>query len=300
MTMERVSRFIIQHARWIIFTVIVLTLVMGYFATRIEINAGIEDMFPASNSTVERFNRANDLFGGMTFAVVMLEDANVLDGQTLQKVAGLTQALEEIEGVQEVVSLTNVKQVKGNELGLEVSPLVPMIPENEEEERALREIFADDQQYTGAIISSDYTATTILVKFNQDLADTAQPVQEMKRLAEQYANPEKIYLTGNPVVVNDAQISLKQDIIRLLPFILIIIVFILWLSFRTLSGVLLPLTTVLISVVWTMGVMAIFGKPLSIISVVMPVLLVSVGSAYAIHIAARYQEEQAADRKSVV
>lgn len=290
--MERVSRFVIRYGRPIIFLVIAITLVMGYFATRIEINAGIEDMFPESNPTVMRFNRANDLFGGMTFAVVMLEDDNVLDGGTLQKIAGLTEALEGLEGVQEVVSLTNVQQVKGNELGMEVAPLIESIPETAEEERRLQQILADDQQYTGALVSADFTATSILVKFSKDLADTAGPVQEMNRLAQQYAGPEKIYLTGNPVIVRDAQVSLKQDIIRLLPFILIIMVLILWLSFRNWSGVLLPLITVLISIIWTMGAMAIFGKPLSIISVVMPVLLVSVGSAYAIHISARYKEEQ--------
>lgn len=295
--MDRVARFIIRHARFVILVVLLLTLGMGYFATRIEIRAGIEDMFPASNPTVERFERANELFGGMTFAVVMLEDADVLDRSTLQKVADMTGVLEEVEGVQEVVSLTNVKQVKGNELGMEVSPLIEAIPEDAEEEQALRDVLADDQQYTGAIISSDYTATCILVKFEKDLADTMAPVQAITRLAEQYATPEKIYLTGNPVVVNDAQISLKQDIVRLLPFILIIMVLILWLSFRNWSGVVLPLMTVLISIVWTIGVMAIFGKPLSIISVVMPVLLVSVGSAYAIHLVARYQEELATGAK---
>ncbi len=298
--MKKVSDFVIKYSKTIITFVVLITIIMGYFVSKIEIQAGIEDMFPDHNPIVQRFNRANDQFGGMTFAVLMMEDDNIIDSETLHKIANLTEELEKISGVEEVVSLTNVDQIKGNLFGIEISQLIKTIPETKIEEDELKEIIMNNDQYSGSLISKDCKATGITVTFGKDLADTLQPVQEIKKVAQSYIGPEKIYFTGNPVIVNDAQESLKGDIFKLLPFVLAIFILILWLSFRRVSGILLPLATVLISIIWTIGALALLNKPLSIISVALPILLVSVGSAYTIHIIARLQEELAAGATGII
>ena len=64
----------------------------------------------------------------------------------------------------------------------------------------------------------------------------------------------------------------------------IVIILVLFASFRTAAGVLLPLVTVLLSVVWTMGLMGFVGIPLTQITSALPVVLLATGSAYGIHI----------------
>ncbi|MDR0689529.1 MAG: MMPL family transporter, partial [Spirochaetaceae bacterium] len=59
-------------------------------------------------------------------------------------------------------------------------------------------------------------------------------------------------------------------------------------SFRRLTAVVLPLLTVVVAVIWSVGAMPLFGVRLSIISTVLPVILVAVGSAYGIHVITHY------------
>jgi predicted RND superfamily exporter protein len=66
---------------------------------------------------------------------------------------------------------------------------------------------------------------------------------------------------------------------------------VLFFSFRHLTAVLLPLITVLIAVIWSIGAMPLFGVQLSILSTVLPVILVAVGSAYGIHVITHYMED---------
>ena len=69
------------------------------------------------------------------------------------------------------------------------------------------------------------------------------------------------------------------------------VVFSLWLSFRTKRGVLLPLTAVLIALVWTIGVLVLSGRAITLGTFVLPPLLLVVGTSYAIHVMARYYEQ---------
>lgn len=68
---------------------------------------------------------------------------------------------------------------------------------------------------------------------------------------------------------------LGEDLARLIPIMIGVIILTLYGSFRTLRGVLLPLSIVLISTVWTLGIMGFLGIPLTIMSNIVPVVLLA-------------------------
>lgn len=296
--MIHISRFVIKHSKLIIVTVIIITLILGYYATQIKIEAGIEDMLPKGNVAVDTFYKATELFGGMNFVVIMIEDQDILDAPSLKKIDEITKELEKVEVVKEVTSLTNIQVIKGDYFGIEVKKLIDSVPQTNEEIQNLKEEISKEEQYIGSIISEDFTSTMILINFATGLEEAERAVEEIRDIVSYHGGPEKVYFAGNPFLVNDASNAMKRDLSKLFPIVVAIVVIILWLSFRTVSGVLLPLSTVLISVIWAIGALSLLGKALSIISVVLPVLLVSVGSAYAIHIVTRYYEELEAGCKS--
>ena len=88
-------------------------------------------------------------------------------------------------------------------------------------------------------------------------------------------------MTAIEVCISEA---IVKDLKRLIPVVYVIVIVCLWLSFRRLLGVLLPLLTVIVSTLWTMGLMALVDIPLDPLSGNLPVLLTAVGTAYTIHI----------------
>ncbi len=93
-----------------------------------------------------------------------------------------------------------------------------------------------------------------------------------------------IHLAGYSVVDEAVARLMRQDVARLFPLVIAVVLFFLFCSFRNLAGVFYPLLTVLIVVVWTIAAMALLDVPLSAVGTAMPVLLVAVGSAYGIHL----------------
>jgi uncharacterized protein len=97
-----------------------------------------------------------------------------------------------------------------------------------------------------------------------------------------------IHLAGYAVVDQAVGQRMIRDVARLFPIVALVVMLFLLVSFRSVSGVLYPLLTVLMAVAWCMGAMALLKVPLSVVGTAMPVLLVAVGSAYGIHLVHYY------------
>ena len=101
----------------------------------------------------------------------------------------------------------------------------------------------------------------------------------------------KIYISGSRAVSGIVSRLLVQDLSMLFPLVVLIIVVVLYLSFRSLRGVLLPLGNVILSVIWAMGLMGWLNQSISMATMVLPIILIAVGTAYTIHVINRYYEE---------
>ncbi|MBR1723314.1 MAG: MMPL family transporter, partial [Treponema sp.] len=87
---------------------------------------------------------------------------------------------------------------------------------------------------------------------------------------------------------HDAREFLMSDLFSLIPFVALIVLFSLYFSFHTWSGTLLPLITVLISTVWSVGLLCLLNFSFTIIGSMIPVCLIACGSAYGIHVMTHY------------
>src|SRR6056297_2257568 len=96
--MNRLARFVKKYSTTIIIFVLFITVVMGYFALQIEIEAGIKDMLPKDNKVVKKYNEVQETFGGMAFAAIMIEDDEIIDTATLKKIKKMNSDLEKIDG----------------------------------------------------------------------------------------------------------------------------------------------------------------------------------------------------------
>ncbi|GAH16853.1 unnamed protein product, partial [marine sediment metagenome] len=78
---------------------------------------------------------------------------------------------------------------------------------------------------------------------------------------------------------------------RLVPLVILVVGIVLFIGFRNWYGVVLPLATVLMATIWSLGLMAMWNKPITAIGSAIPVLLIAIGSAYGLHFISRFEEE---------
>lgn len=100
-----------------------------------------------------------------------------------------------------------------------------------------------------------------------------------------------VKIVGEPVQSKNSKEFMMSDLIGLIPLVAVVVLISLYLSFHTLEGTILPLITVLMSSGISVGLMGLLGYTFTLVSSVIPVALIAVGSAYGIHVLTHYYVE---------
>ena len=285
--MDKLAKWIIRRP-WI--TLGILLLITGFFLAgipRLQIDNSVDSMLPADHPARLLYDDVNDTFGGTDVMVIAVHSEDIFSEATLTQVIELTEAFQRLPGVDEVVSLSTAKRMDGEDGTLVVRDLMPTVPESDEARDDLRAYVADQEMYVNNIISSDGLYAGIVVELLPDIDDSAV-YASLRQVIDEQENAADIYVAGGPAVNAEMTTSMKGDLVQLIPFVLLVLAIVLYLSLRTVAGVILPLAVVLLTVIWTAGLMAWLGIPMAMISTTLPIMLIAIGVADAIHILTDY------------
>jgi uncharacterized protein len=289
--MQKFSKFIINNNKLVITIIILITLVLGFFLKNIQINADVLSYLPKSDPVAEAFNYIGEEYGGNSLAIVAIETDDIFNVNTIKNINTLTTKFKNLEGVNYVTSLTNVLDIKKMDDGLEIGRLVDeyKLPETKNDLEKLKIYTLSKDMYRGKLISEDGKATVIICRLNTDI-DKIETVRKIKTMTIKEKLKEKIYYGGIPFQMDEVSGMIVDDLIFLLPLLFLLISISLFFSFQSIRGVLIPIISVFISIIWTLGIMSLLKIPVTMISNIIPIILIAVGSAYSIHVISKFNE----------
>ena len=295
--MNKLAKSILRYRWVIIFIVLVFTGFTGYQITKMEINSDVISSLPDDDPDAALLKRIATQFGSNKMGMVILEADDIFQTQIIKDVQNLTDTIKEIDGVMSVTSLTNIIDISELGIGTLVDPYD--IPEEPGELEALRQRVNEKEMYKGSIVSEDGTATLIIFALTEE-ANVEEVATAVFDKTQSMDIEETLYYAGSPMMVTSISALIRNDLTRLLPIAFILIALILALFFKSFRGVILPLITVAIAIVWTMGIMALLGYKMSMISNNIPIILLAVGSAYTIHVLNRINMMKDTDRRKAL
>ena len=291
--MERLYLLVVNRPKTLLVLLFLLTCVFGWYAKDIHLDGSVESLLSRDNPASQYYAEVRRLFGSDEVGVVGLLAEDIYTTAVLHKIARLTATLGNIEGVQEVLSLTNALDPIADVV--EPPLLVSQIPRDQAGLDRLRETLADRPIYLKNLVAEDGKAAAINIFF-ADMDDAefmAQGIDEQIQAIidrERATGPEQLFYTGLPRFKVYSARAMQSDLRRFVPLTLLAIVVVLFVSFRSLRGVLLPALTILVSLIWTLGIMVLAGSSLSLGSIALPPLILVLGTAYSLHMVAEYYE----------
>jgi hypothetical protein len=287
----------------VIVITLLLTIFFGYFIKDIKVNSDILSSLPKDDKTAMLFNRIGKQYGGNDVAMIAIETDNVFKKETLEQIRQITDSIKTIKEIGSVTSLTDVIDIKSSEEGIEIGKLIDEnnLPESPQQFDSLKKYIFSKDMYKGTIISDDATATLVIAKIITG-SDKEKITNLIKSKIQHLKLPEnvKIYYGGLPFTINEAGKIIAHDLIYLGPIAFLVIALILLINFRSKRGVALPLLTVVIAVIWTMGILSLLHYDLTMITSIIPVILLAVGSAWPIHVINRVNKETDSDKKKAL
>ncbi len=193
----------------------------------------------------------------------------------------------------DVISLAEVENITSSDFGLEIEPPMQTIPRTEAELADLTATVYGNEMFVDLLVSRDGTGTVILAElafyYDDHLEMAYQVFERLEALAQSFRDPERIQLAGVPMVNVYTTTYMSGDMVKLTPLVIFLVMVVMYLSFRSLTGVFIPLSVVLAAIVWTLGIMGLVGRPVTLIVSFMPVMLIAIGIADGIHLITEYR-----------
>jgi hypothetical protein len=291
----RLSRLVVDHPHTIILLVALVSAGLGIHLPRLRIDSSAGALLDPMDPDVVYYEDVKRAFGTEEIDIVVVEAEAVYMPATLEKIRDLTQRIADVPGVVEVTSLSTARNLAAAPDGaIDTAPLMEEVPRDAEGLRRLRQRVSEHPLLGNILVSADGQLAALLVKYD-DMSDAALVASgihdRIASILAAAAGPERIVMTGSPAFKVTAARLMRDDLLKFTPGTMLVIVLVLLLSFRSLRGVVLPIVTTGIGLLWTMGLMAAFDVPIDLGTLVLPTLLMVVGGTYATHVVSRYYEE---------
>ena len=294
--MTRLGYWIVRYRLPFLIVTALLTVFFAYQLAKLRIDSDMLNYLPQDDPVVQLFREVGDKYGGSSLAVVALETEDVFNPRTLARIDSLTTRFHNLPEISQVTSLTNVLDIKKIPEGIEVGKLISSsdIPHTPQDLMALREYTLSKEMYQGNIVSADGRTALLLARV-RDGVDKTEVATKMREIVESMSGDETVYYGGIPFQMLFLTDIITRDLARLVPLVALLLAGVLFFSFHRLQGVLLPLGAVLVSTIWTLGLMRWVGLNLTIVTAAIPVLLMAIGSAYGIHLLSIHKETEEPD-----
>lgn len=290
--MKKIAELIIKGKYVVIAITLILTIFFGYHLKDLRINSDLLSYLPDDDSVAVLFNKVGEKYGGTDILIIGIKTDNVFKPENLELIKNITDSVKYTEGISFTTSLTNIIDIKGTEEGIEIGKLIDEnnIPHDYEILDSIKNYALSKDRYKDVIISSDLTTTLVIARIS-DTKNKIKIVDIVKNKLKPFEKNFKIFYGGLPVSIAEVGKIILHDVIYLSPIALLIIIAIFFSSFKSFKDIFYPIVTVIISTIWTFGLMSLLHYDITIISDVIPIILIAVGSAYSIHVINRIQEE---------
>lgn len=292
---------VVRFPKTVVLTSLLLMSGLVWFLPQLTKDTRADAFLAADNPALLYRDKVKAQFGlsdPMVIAVVREGRGGIFNSQTLALVDQLSYEVSELANIdaERVISLATENNIVGTEEGMDVDPFFDPVPATQQQADAVRRAIDDFPLYQGSLVAKDGHATLIVAEMiDEDLAE--ETYDAILALIDQTAvsNGEALHVAGEGAIAGYLGSYIDADAQRLNPLAGLVITLIILLAFRRFTPALLGNVIIAASVLMTLGIMAASGVAFFVITNALPVILIGIAVADAIHVFSHYYELQARD-----
>lgn len=298
MVFQKIARFILHNRLFVLISVGIITAFMAYNIFSLKFNYEPTPLLPASDSLLIKHRHYAEIFGkGENLMVIGVQDSNFFTAKNLTSWQKLQKELLEIDGVEQVFSIVDIFSL-GKDTEKKEFTFSRVFPKDFSQANidSLKTIAYDLPIYENLIYNKDTGVYLMMVSLRYDKISTPIRVSFMKTVVntcqrfEQETGKELRY-SGLPYIRITVGEMIKGEMILfifLAVAITAVIIYLLFKSFRITAFVLLVVS---VSVVWGLGLMSLLGYQITLLTAVIPPLIIVIGVPNCVYLLNKYHHE---------
>lgn len=296
---EKSASFILRKRVLLMVITILMTIVMGYFATKIQLTYDLPKIVPPSDPEYQAYVEFKSTFGDDGNVILLgLKSDKIYQKDFFNAYYRLSKELEKTDGVQNVISfptlqiLTRVDSIRE----MRLVPLSTDTAATQQEVDSLWEVIRTQLFYRDLAVKTDgsFVITGVTLK-KERLNDKGRidVINAIDNLAQKFEKEQGVefQISGLPYIrtIFSAKINKELKLFTLLS--LVVCAAIMLLFFRSFSSLLYSLIIVAITLLWSLGYIGILQYKITAVIGVIPPLIVIIGITNCIYLLNKYHAE---------
>ena len=275
-----------------------ITIAISGGLPRLGIDASIEAMIVSGDPEHAAFEEKKAIFGSDEVVAVAVPFTDALSPESLSIQRRIADRIEGLDCVEEVDSLATTDDIFGRDDALVVEPLVPRGVDLAGLDSArldqIRERVASSRLWPGWLISQDGRTAALQVHLEEvedPSSSRAAFFEAIEGILREELGERPYYLAGHPYMKSEIARTMRGDHSVFLPVSVSVMALLLLLGVGSVRTAGIMLVSILLAVVWMLGLMGWMGQSFTALSNTAPTILLALGTAYFMHLAASYQKE---------
>ena len=257
-------------------------------------NEKLHTVIPDNMTTGNKPSRYPDGF------VVIFSSSLLYTPEVLNLLSDVMSELESLDIVGPCLSPFDFVTVEKRGTRLSITPISPISDGEiwtEESAAIFKERLLSDEMARNYLYSED--GNTIMLYYR-----TASYNQSQQDVLNAIIDPLRDYgrvaINGGSTIINRVTYYIFKDLSVLLSLCFLVILLVYYLSYKSLRAVIVPSSLSFIGIIWTLGMMSLLGFKLTIVSILTPCLVLTLGSSYSVHMLSEYFTEAKDPEKAVL
>ncbi len=277
-----VVRVILRNRFYNLIAILLITTFMGYKASQVQMSYEFAKMLPETDTTYVVYQDFKNTFGedGSVFFIA-IQDSTLFQLNKFNDWYDLTYEIKKIDGVQEVLSIAKIYTLTKNDSSrkFDFVPVISHKPESQQELDSLKNVILALPFYEKLLINKKTHVSLMAItleKAKLNTKDRVYLIKEIKEAVEEFGQKHhsKLAYSGLPYIRTLTSQKVEEELKFFLFLALLVAAVILFLFFKSFKAVIFPMVIVAITVIWTLGTVSLLGYKISILSGVLPPLLI--------------------------
>ncbi|MEM1408198.1 MAG: MMPL family transporter [Bacteroidota bacterium] len=272
---------------------------MGYHARNVEMSYNLSSTVPSDDPDMVEFMDFKRLFGeDGNLMAIGLKDSSVYTAEKFSFLREMSNRLNDLEGVINVVSLPLIKRLKKDTAQRKfiLEPVFSKTPSSIQEFDSLLQVSLDQRFYTGRLVNPENGATVLLLSIEKEVLNSSNRIaltQNIQKIGADFNKKTGIQLhyAGLPFVRSVVAGKVSNEMKIFLFLSVIVTGLILFMFFRTWDAVVFPMTIIAVVVIWVLGSLVLFGYKITLLTGLIPPVIVVIGIPNSVYLLNKYHQE---------
>jgi len=296
---KKLAALILKNRLLILSLIAILSIFMGYNASKVRITFNGGKVLPITDSAYIRYIQFKKIFGqDASTMVIGFRSTHIFDQDVFNDWYRIGKSIQGIKGVKAVISVANLYNLEKDTARhrFVLKPLVDHPLTSNKAVDSIKQLISSLLFYKGLILSEDGQSTLMAITFDDKIINTSKRVPIINTIlkeGQQFDQKHNIqvHYSGLPLIRTKAADLMKREFSLFLCMSLLITAIILLAVFRSGYPVIFPVIIVLLSVTWALGILVLMHYEITILTGIIPALVVIIGVPNSIFILNKYYYE---------